>query len=166
MVDTITCLSEADLTEKFFEKLLLGAIDKAVDHEVIETPSSAVYPANSDDQQPHYTPPPPPPQQPAFPQGNYEKFAPRPERYRYDSSAEVYPNSQTSTLYNLPAAQSSPSISQNTPRYSPQTEQHNPQPAASLPRQSTLPQTSAELPNQPTTRSRSFGRAFGWKPSS
>lgn len=159
MVDTITCLSEADLTEKFFEKLLLGAIDKAVDHEIIETPSSARYSASNHDQQPHYTPP--PPQQPAFPQDNYEKFAPRPEKYRYDSSAEGYTNGQTTTLYNLPAAQSSPSISQNTPRYSPQTEQHNQQPAASLPRQSTLPQTSAELPNQPTTRSRSFGRALG-----
>ena len=37
MVDTIKCQSEVDLTEIFFEKLLLGAIDKRWDHEKIET---------------------------------------------------------------------------------------------------------------------------------
>ena len=166
MVDTITCFSEADLTDKFFEKLLLGAIDKAVDHEVIETPSSASYPTNGHDQLPHYTPP-PPTQQSTFPHGSDEKFAPRPENVRYDGSARGYPNDRTAALYNLPAAQSSPSISQHIQGYPPQTEQRNQQPAASLLRQSTLPQTSAELPNQPAARSRSFGKAkWGWKPSS
>lgn len=33
MVDTIKCQTEADLTEPFFKKLLLGAIDKTLDHE-------------------------------------------------------------------------------------------------------------------------------------
>lgn len=32
MVDTIHCSTEADLTEEFFHKLLLGAIDKVADH--------------------------------------------------------------------------------------------------------------------------------------
>lgn len=41
MVDTVRCQTEADLTERFFKKLLLGAIDKAVDHEEsISVPSS------------------------------------------------------------------------------------------------------------------------------
>ena len=37
MVDTVSCESETDLTKKFFEKLLLGAIDKAIDHDKIPT---------------------------------------------------------------------------------------------------------------------------------
>lgn len=44
MVDTIKCQTEADLTELFFKKLLLGAIDKSLDHEeTIATPSSYKY---------------------------------------------------------------------------------------------------------------------------
>lgn len=35
MVDTIHCSSESDLTEPFFYKLLLGAIDKVADHKEI-----------------------------------------------------------------------------------------------------------------------------------
>lgn len=33
MVDTVKCQTDADLTEPFFRKLLLGAIDKFVDHQ-------------------------------------------------------------------------------------------------------------------------------------
>lgn len=40
MVDTIKCQSDLDLTEAFFEKLLLGAIDKRLDHKKIH-PNSA-----------------------------------------------------------------------------------------------------------------------------
>ena len=36
MVDTIQCQSELDLTESFYEKLLLGAIDKRLDRKKIE----------------------------------------------------------------------------------------------------------------------------------
>lgn len=32
MVDFIHCSTKADLTEEFFHKLLLGAIDKVTDH--------------------------------------------------------------------------------------------------------------------------------------
>lgn len=40
MVDTVKCQSEADLTEPFFRKLLLGAIDKTIDQqETIAGPS-------------------------------------------------------------------------------------------------------------------------------
>lgn len=35
MVDTVQCQSELDLTEAFYEKLLLGAINKKLDHEKI-----------------------------------------------------------------------------------------------------------------------------------
>ena len=42
MVDTIKCESELDLTEEFFEKLLLGAIDKRLDHQKV----TAHHPAN------------------------------------------------------------------------------------------------------------------------
>lgn len=35
MVDTIKCQSELDLTEAFYEKLLLGAIDKRLDHQKV-----------------------------------------------------------------------------------------------------------------------------------
>ncbi len=41
MVDTIKCESELDLTEDFYEKLLLGAIDKRLDRKKIEAHSSA-----------------------------------------------------------------------------------------------------------------------------
>ncbi len=41
MVDTVKCQTEADLTEPFFKKLLLGAIDKTLDQqESIAAPSS------------------------------------------------------------------------------------------------------------------------------
>ena len=36
MVDTVPCQSELDLTEQFFEKLLLGAIDKSLDRKQME----------------------------------------------------------------------------------------------------------------------------------
>ena len=36
MVDTIKCQSELDLTQDFFQKLLLGAIDKREDNKKIE----------------------------------------------------------------------------------------------------------------------------------
>ena len=36
MVDTIKCQSERDLTEDFFEKLLLGAIDRRLDRKEID----------------------------------------------------------------------------------------------------------------------------------
>ena len=36
MVDFIKCQTERDLTDAFFEKLLLGAIDKRLDHEELE----------------------------------------------------------------------------------------------------------------------------------
>lgn len=42
MVDTIKCQTEADLTEPFFKKLLLGAIDKSLDHEeTVAAPNSS-----------------------------------------------------------------------------------------------------------------------------
>lgn len=43
MVDTIKCQSEADLTEPFFRKLLLGAIDKGLDHEETTVEPSSSY---------------------------------------------------------------------------------------------------------------------------
>ena len=39
MVDTIRCQSELDLTEKFYEKLLIGAIDKRLDRTKVEAHS-------------------------------------------------------------------------------------------------------------------------------
>ena len=41
MVDTIKCQSELDLTEAFFEKLLLGAIDKRLDRQKVAAHSPA-----------------------------------------------------------------------------------------------------------------------------
>lgn len=43
MVDTIKCQTEADLTELFFKKLLLGAIDKSLDHEETTASPSSSY---------------------------------------------------------------------------------------------------------------------------
>lgn len=43
MVDRIQCKSELDLTESFFEKLLLGAINKRFDHEKMEPHDPAKY---------------------------------------------------------------------------------------------------------------------------
>ena len=43
MVDTIPCKSELDLTESFYEKLLLGAIDKPLDRKKIESHDPAEY---------------------------------------------------------------------------------------------------------------------------
>lgn len=41
MVDTIRCQSDLDLTEEFYEKLLLGAIDDRLDHQTMEAHSPA-----------------------------------------------------------------------------------------------------------------------------
>ena len=41
MIDTIKCQSELDLTEEFYQKLLLGAIDKNFDHEKMEAHNPA-----------------------------------------------------------------------------------------------------------------------------
>ena len=43
MVDTVQCQSELDLTELFYEKLLLGAIDKTLDRKKIEAHDPAKY---------------------------------------------------------------------------------------------------------------------------
>lgn len=53
MVDTIKCESELDLTEQFFEKLLLGAIDKRMDRKKIETHDPAGYDQDTYHAMPH-----------------------------------------------------------------------------------------------------------------
>ena len=156
MVDTLSCLSVADLTEEFFEKLLLGAVDKAVDHQAIAAPRGAGIVANSHDTALPYSPQ---LRQGSQEESNHQQYVTRPERYRQSSLVERNSDSQVRTLYNLQAI----------PGSSPHLEQYNQQPIASLPRQSTLPQSSAELPHQPTSRSRIFGGAkekAGFKPSS
>lgn len=53
MVDTVKCESELDLTEQFFEKLLLGAIDKRLDRKKIETHDPAGYGQDTHHAMPH-----------------------------------------------------------------------------------------------------------------
>ena len=53
MVDTIKCQSELDLTEGFFEKLLLGAIDKRFDRKEIEAHDPTEYDQETHDPMPH-----------------------------------------------------------------------------------------------------------------
>lgn len=55
MVDTIKCQSEIDLTKKFFEKLLLGAIDKRWDHEKMEAQSPKFEESSHTQEQPSST---------------------------------------------------------------------------------------------------------------
>lgn len=50
MVDTVKCQTDADLTEPFFRKLLLGAIDKMVDQ---QEPTAAPSPYNNYTHHPH-----------------------------------------------------------------------------------------------------------------
>ena len=154
MVDTIPCLSVEDLTVEFFEKLLLGAIDKAVDHQDLAAPRGAEILANGHDTVLPYSPP--------LQQGvrdDHQQYVPASQQYRQSSLLERNSDPQVSTLYNLQAV----------PGSSPHLEQYNQQPTASLPRQSTLPQTSAELPYHPASRTRTFGGAMkksGFKPLS
>lgn len=145
MVDTISCLSEDDLTEEFFEKLLLGAIDKVVDHQAIAAPKGADLLANGHETVLPYSPP---LQQGVQVKSRHQQYVPRSAQYRQSSPFGRNSDSQVRTLCNPPVV-SGPS---------PHLEQYNQQPTASLPRQSTLPQTSAELPHQPTPRSRTLGR--------
>ena len=152
MVDTISCLSVADLTEEFFEKLLLGAIDKAVDHQAIVAPRGAGGMANNHERVQSYTPP---LQQGTQVNGIHQQYVPPSQQYRQSGLLERNSESQVRALYNSQAVAGS----------SPHQEQYNQQP--SLPRQSTLPQTSAELPYQPASRTRTFGKAkekVGFKP--
>ena len=53
MVDTIQCQSELDLTELFFEKLLLGAIDSRLDRQKIEAHDPAKYGQDAYHEIPH-----------------------------------------------------------------------------------------------------------------
>ena len=164
MVDTISCLSVEDLTVEFFEKLLLGAIDKAVDHQAIASPRGAEIVANGQETVLPYTPP---LQQGVQAENIHQQYVPTSEQYRQSSLAERNFNSQARTWYNLQAGQASASVSQTVLGSSPRLEQYNQQPTDSLPRQSTLPQTSAELPYHPASRTRTFGGAMkksGFKP--
>ena len=166
MVDTVTCLTEGDLTEKFFEKLLLGAIDKAVDHEIIPVTNSTPTGNNGHEQFSQY---PSPPQQPGHPETIYEHYAPKAGQYGHPSFPERRSDPQTTTLHSIQAVPSSTPSTQITPRYAPQMEQFNQQSDASLLRQSTSPQETAELPIHPAPRSRTFGTAknvkkAGWRP--
>ena len=155
-MDTISCLSVTDLTEAFYEKLLLGAIDKAVDHQTISAPTGAGILANSHESVLSYSPP---LQQGVQVDNIHQQYVPRSEQYKPPNLLERNSDSQVRTLYNQQGAQSSASVSQAVPGLSSHLEQYNQQPTASLPRQSTLPQASAELPYQPASRSRTFGRA-------
>lgn len=53
MIDTIKCKSELDLTEAFFKKLLLGAIDKSLDHKKMEDHDLAKFSRSNDPTLPH-----------------------------------------------------------------------------------------------------------------
>ena len=53
MVDTIKCQSELDLTELFFEKLLLGAIDTRFDRKELEAHDPTKYDQEAHDPIPH-----------------------------------------------------------------------------------------------------------------
>ena len=55
MVDTIQCQSELDLTELFYEKLLLGAIDKRLDRKKIEAHDPAKHGQDAYHEIPHRT---------------------------------------------------------------------------------------------------------------
>ena len=165
MVDTITCLSEADLTEKFFEKLLLGAIDKAVDHEVITPPSSAGLQCNGSEQMPHYSQP---SQIATYADTKYLQQVSAAGQYASPNLVERHSDPQI-PMCQTQAAPSSTSIPQATPRYSPHLDRFQPQPEAPLPRHSTFPHESTELPIHPAPRSRTFGKAkekSGWRPFS
>ena len=53
MVDTIQCQSELDLTESFYEKLLLGSIDKRLDRKKIEANDPATHGQDTYHELPH-----------------------------------------------------------------------------------------------------------------
>ena len=163
MIDTVSCSEEADLTEKFFEKLLLGAIDRVEDQTDVR-PASGGQPEIT-----HFEPP-----QHAFlthrpkhatiphigsgpVDENYthQPFKPGPSRTQAQREAQVS---------NMPPAAF-------TPRYAPQPGGYEPQFEPTQPRrQTTVPPGVAELPMQQAQRMGTFGpskpTSKGWRPGS
>lgn len=160
MVDTIHCSSEADLTEAFFYKLLLGAIDKVADHNEISS-----YSRDRSERER---------------QGRVQEERPAERAYQ----AQTHSDPQVTTLNSLPAMQTSTHPRQSLPpRFlPPDSQQHStwhqrpdqqysfvddPRPVQ-LSRHSTLPQR-AELPMRNTMRSSTLNTkqsAPGWRPPS
>ncbi|MCJ1469868.1 hypothetical protein MMC07_008512 [Pseudocyphellaria aurata] len=141
MVDTIRCNSEAHLTELFFSKLLLGAIDKAIDHQELSVTSSEGHPWSAEE--------------------------PRGERsYR----GNYHSDPQTPTLQSFHEARRS-TYSQQYQHQGTQPfgdTQYQPPPRQIL-RYSTTPHGAAELPIRGAMRSSTIGQqpsTRGWRPFS
>ncbi|MCJ1265967.1 hypothetical protein MMC22_005849 [Lobaria immixta] len=162
MVDTVHCSSEADLTQTFFYKLLLGAIDKVADNKEISKDSS---------------------------QREGTGWSPEERPTERSYLAQNHSDPQTTTIRSFHGEQTSTYPQQPpTPQFVPTSSYAQQHPAGhqypyqqqpsngdqygpiypQLPRPSTLPPNATELPIR-TTRSSTFGtktHAAGWRPPS
>lgn len=168
MIDTVSCKEEADLTEKFFEKLLLGAVDKVVDKEELRPISEGQSETR------HFEPSQPtsmayrpkqaiPTHRDSWPADNrhgsgqytHQPFGPGPSGMQALREAQVS---------NTPPAAS-------MPRYTPQPDGYGERfEPTQVRRQTTVPPDVAELPMQQMQRSNTSGPANPaskrWRPFS
>lgn len=147
MVDTIHCSTIADLTEEFFHKLLLGAIDKVTDHIDLSKDSS---------------------------EGEGNRWLAEGQRHSDPQTTTLRNLYEAQTSIRPPFVPAWPNGEQQHPtRYTQQDQpqsirddQHHWTPGQ-LQRHSTLPEHSAELPNRAAMRSwtlKSKPPATPWRP--
>lgn len=148
MIDTLSCRSEDDLTEKFFEKLLIGAIDKTVDYDEVEGSWISAAGINDQCQSPH--PPSMDHLQRSMANANTANWSTDEKRdaYYYEHR------------YPQPDAYVTPSLTQRSP-FSSTTDSRGEIAELCLPRSENHPQGLAELSNQQPARSKTVGSGNG-----
>ncbi|KAL8829797.1 MAG: hypothetical protein Q9191_001800 [Dirinaria sp. TL-2023a] len=164
MIDTISCKGEADLDMRFFEKLLLGAVDKVVDNRKDGTRSQTMPARPANGGQSETT---------RFTTSQHHSMAHRPkhaaeaQRDSWQYSHQPFEPRPSGMQAPREARASHIPPAASTPRFTPQPSGYGerfepPQPR----RQTTDP--PAELPMQPTPRSNTSGPAKaadkGWRP--
>ena len=155
MIDTLSCQSENELTEKFFEKLLIGAIDKRVDYDEIEGSWDSAAEANGQGQRPH--PPSLEHLQRSMVNDDTASWPTDEKRdtYCYEHQYSQPAPSQIQTMHQSRTS-AAPSLAQR-PRFSPRADSQGEIGEPDLPRSESHPQVSAELSSDQPARSKTFG---------
>lgn len=163
MINTLSCQAEDDLTEKFFEKLLIGAIDKNVDYD--EIPAARNHKSDTHGQHRFSMP-----YRPKDAIKDNANPCPSDEEYNANHYGHRHSKPEASQMKTLREHQRCvpPALGQQL-RFSPRPDSYQEVVEPALPRQSTDPQGVAELPQQPS-RSQTFGNPKGvfkgWQPRS
>lgn len=141
MIDTVSCTQEADLTHAFFEKLLLGGINKVVDRDDVRPASGHQVEASySEPQQPHAPPHRPVQSMPMY-QGPWAVNE-RPDSRQYNQYSHGPESSYTQAQTYGASANSTPRFDSQTDTYGEWFQPAQPQRQTMAPRRFSPQQTS------------------------